>query len=167
MDNNQLIQRYIANIAEARGTIINHVISIERAIDEFLSLHFCGGESKKKSQLFELLSEETTFDIKRKNLARILKSDYPTEYETNKHIFKFLEDLMQARNIFAHWIYDTSDEAIPVAKQNKIQLMRFRASKDDLENIKTYDSDSLNALLRKADSCLLALVSLHKTISNY
>lgn len=96
-----------------RGMIINQTIMLERAIDEYLCLHFCKTQ-EQRTELMDLVfgTERMTFDLK-KQIFKIISSRYhPNFSKENPIIHSDIKIIVETRNIFAHYLLDTTENGI-------------------------------------------------------
>lgn len=117
-----------------RGQIIGDLIYIERLIDEFISRHFCVAREKQK-ELFELIlaNERMGFGNKIQVFEFIVK-EYRREFATaHPRLFNEIKKLNEERNIVAHYLLDTSENAVNIFQESKsIGFVKFRNSTEIL-----------------------------------
>lgn len=105
-----------------RGKIINETIVLEKFIDNFLSIYF-GGTKPKQKELFELVfcNDRFNFSAKYEVFNYLIKSHYPSFSKENPTFSTDIKKIIEDRNIMAHYLLDTRDEAV-----NDIDLGFYR-----------------------------------------
>jgi hypothetical protein len=120
------IQNILVKAAYLRGSFINDTILLERVIDEFICRHFCSEENKKVELLESLMStKRITFDSKLAVAKFIIDNHYPEFDEKYPNYKKDITDIITHRNVFAHFLLDTSDDGVEKMKLGGIQFLKF------------------------------------------
>lgn len=96
-----------------RGFFITDTIAIERLIDDYIARYFCKTRKVQKELLELFLStERIPFDMKRQAFKILTKKKHPDFEKTYKDFFPFLANIMEQRNIFAHYLLDMTKEGL-------------------------------------------------------
>src|SRR5258708_5064220 len=96
-----------------RGMIVSQTVVTERVIDIYISYHFCDTKTKRNRLMDLVLSNERmTFEGK-KQVFKVLTEKYDNVF-VHKYpsIFRDLDEIMVKRNIYAHYLLDTSPAII-------------------------------------------------------
>ncbi|WP_419803524.1 hypothetical protein [Mucilaginibacter sp.] len=147
-----------AYASKARGTIINQIIFLERVIDEFLSGYFCDNLIKKR-ELMELhLGDKLPFEVKRNIFSILLKDHYPDFLIKHPKLIKDIISVIEHRNIFAHYLLDTGEEALTIL-DDEIPKIGFIRYKKNTETI-WYTSEKINEIVAQINRCVYAVIEL-------
>jgi hypothetical protein len=146
-----------------RGMILNQTIMLERAIDEYLCLHFCQTKIKR-TELMDLIfgTERMSFDIKR-NIFKILSNRYHTDFiKDNPTINSDIKQIVETRNIFAHYLLDSTENGIKEFAKGTglIGFIKF----NNKRVIKQYNVKGIANHLQMIDSYIEKLISLNLSI---
>src|SRR5450755_4530417 len=125
------VNKMISESIKWRGTVVDKCIFLERCIDNYLAYFFCLGNDEKGQQLIELIlsTDRITFSGKQQVLKFVIdkyKMDFVAKYPNyNKDIV----DLIQHRNIFAHYLLDTTNAGvIKFREDGTIGFLKFKNS---------------------------------------
>ncbi|MFZ4101202.1 MAG: hypothetical protein ACOYKR_04555 [Sphingobacterium thalpophilum] len=104
----------ISDSTDIRGFFITDTIVIERRIDNYLANYFCSKPKYRRQELIEMIlsSDSMTFEKKKNIFKVVLKKHQPTFEKEYPELFPFLNSIIENRNIFAHYLLDTSKEAL-------------------------------------------------------
>lgn len=118
---------YLEYAAFTRGIFIQETIQLERCIDEYICRHFCKDDDRK-SELLEcvMATKRITFDSKL-DVARFIIEKHNKEFAIlNPQYHKEIRSLIEHRNIFAHYLLDTSEGVMKEIKSKKdIVFIKF------------------------------------------
>jgi hypothetical protein len=152
MDTKQIM---LNKAAVWRGGILNGVIMLERIIDAYLACYFCN-DPNKRDELNDLLFSASAgsgmnFEPKRVVFAILFQKHKKDFYKENKKFFDLISSCIKHRNVIAHYLLDTSPEAI--AKFSIDKKLPFIKYKEVTENV--YYSDSqLNDIAMEIEYCV-------------
>jgi hypothetical protein len=139
-----------------RGLIIEQACIIEAYFDEFLSMYFCTGSPKQKEFVDIILGgNRISFDGKKKIINTILtkaKKDFKTLYpDFNKDMTLFQYE----RNCFAHYMADTSEEALSKGEWIVGLIKKSANTRTDY-----YDVERLSGIIGAGSRCIEVLRTL-------
>jgi len=127
--------------ANWRGVYIDSFAFLEKLIDEYLSRYFCGKDEKLKKDLMELvLCEKLTFENKRAVFSYVLKNKNIEIVTTYSKLLKDIEIANNNRNVFAHYMLDTSEYGEKMFEESKLVFVKFSYK----DNVVISDEDFLN-----------------------
>lgn len=109
-----------------RGQIINDFILLERMIDEIMS-HILA--EKNPNVLFELIlgTKKITLENKLQVFKELMRKHHDDFIKENPNIFNDINKLMAERNIVAHCLLDTSEDAVSLfATTYNIQFLLYK-----------------------------------------
>lgn len=142
-----------------RGQIIGDLIYVERLIDEFISRHLCETTEKQK-EIFELIlaNERMGFSNKIQVFEFIIRTHKKEFLTSVPNMFSNLKNLNEERNIVAHYILDTSENARKAFQKSKsIGFVKFRNSTETLWRSND-DYLKFKGLLSKSNKQLIELL---------
>ena len=110
-----------------RGSFINDMCHLEKLIDETISRHF-SATNEKRGELLEVVlgNEKITFYNKIITLKILFEKHKPDIFINNTKMFKEILDLIELRNVLAHYMLDTTAEAFVKYKEGKIGFVKFK-----------------------------------------
>jgi hypothetical protein len=148
----------VSDAMSIRGFYITDTILIERVIDGYLAQYFCKTQYRQKEILELILSTESMpFERKRQILKVILNKHHPNIEKEYPNLFPYLVKIIEQRNIFAHYLLDTSKAALK-RYPKEIGFVKF---KNETSTI-WYNNELLNAHLKKHIYCLDTLLIIFK-----
>jgi len=148
-DSKDLYKEIAPNGYRIRGYFINEVIVIARLMDRHIVKHFTD-DADKQMELIELFisTKRVSFEGKRQAFKAIVDKYYPTRFKDKDKIYANLKKIEDLRNILAHNILDTRQEAVESIKNGVIGFLSFHNesilityNKDEIENFKTIIKD--------------------------
>jgi hypothetical protein len=91
-------------VAAYRGTILHAMAWVERSLDEIISFHFVGKNTKKQVEFVHVMlgTASCTMDSKFKILKYLLTSIYSDFSLKNPTLSTQLKNCIQIRNAYAH-----------------------------------------------------------------
>lgn len=112
----------------ARGSVINETALLELHIQQIIAEYFCNTQEKQIELVNVILgTEKITFNSKKEILKYIIEKKYPEFIKKNPKWNNDLTEIMQQRNIFAHFALDTRKESIIDFSKNKtIGFAKFK-----------------------------------------
>lgn len=129
-----------------RGAFINDTIFLERVIDEFICRHFCEKEERKIELIESLMAtKRISFDSKMAIARFIIDSHYTWFKDKYPSCFKDVTSIIEHRNIFAHYLLDTSDQGFENLRSNVIGFIKF----DRKTEVILYTSEQIMELDKK------------------
>jgi len=110
-----------------RGQLISDLIYIERHIDEALSRHFCS-DPKKRLEIMQVVfgTDRLGFSNKVSMFQFICETHYSDFLKENPKMLSELKSLIEERNIVAHYMLDTSDEAGGAFLNGELRFIKFQ-----------------------------------------
>ncbi|MDQ3843634.1 MAG: hypothetical protein M3342_06415, partial [Bacteroidota bacterium] len=120
----------LKHICEARGRIIHHAIEVEYLISMYIAQHFTKDEVKAEELIAMILLPRMTFENKLQIFEQLILK-YNHEFKTAFPSFRNdINEIIEERNIFAHYPTDFSKEAIEeFEKEGIITLVKLKSSK--------------------------------------
>lgn len=117
----------ISDSTNIRGFFITDTIVIERRIDDYLAHYFCYKPKYRRQELIEMIlsSDAMTFEKKKNIFKVVLKKHRPTIEREYPDLFPFLNSIIINRNIFAHYVLDTSTEGLK-RYPNEIGFIKYK-----------------------------------------
>jgi hypothetical protein len=120
---------YTTLVSQVRGKIIHNCTILEKIMDDAIARHFCSNEEKRHDMfIFILATERITWMNKHQVLGLIFNRqsaiNAPNKYsrfiENNPDFVGDIQKIIENRNIFAHYLLDTSDQYL-----NRFQMDGF------------------------------------------
>ncbi len=130
----------MAKIYRIRGAIINDAIMVERLIDFYISNLY--GETKEKATELRdwVFTERISFESKIQLFALVIDKHNSKFKKDNPDFLKELIHIVEQRNIFAHYLCFSDDEAMELFHKNG--SLTFGKYKNDAKEI-IYTTDQL------------------------
>lgn len=134
-----------------RGGLINDTIFLEKVIDEWLSKYFCSNKVRK-NELFEMVfcNDRLTYNSKIQVFHEIVKNHCKSFNRQNPKLINDLEDIGRHRNIFAHWMLDTSE---PLLESGELRFLKSR----DFDKYELYDNTKVIGITETIDKCKILI----------
>lgn len=144
-------------IIKVRGQVINECILLEYYIDTFITEYFCTNNSTKGSELSTLiLAPRVTWLNKFQVFETLLKMHNPEFLDVNKDLSKEITEVIEERNIFAHYPNAFDNNAVNDYKNHGIIVFfKFKnatekeTKKIGLLTIFTYSESDIRAIIEK------------------
>lgn len=130
-----LIKDLQAGTISCRGHVMQRCVELEMLIDIYIGKYFTNERKKLEELVTLIIAPRMTFDSKIQVLKVLIddnESGFKTKYPNfNKH----LKEIIENRNIFAHYPVDLSNYALSHYKKDKtITLLKFKNVKDQITN---------------------------------
>jgi hypothetical protein len=142
---NHTAKKIYQNSLTLRGIVLDAVVDIERAMDNYIANYFCIDEHRSNELREMLLHTERITLGSKKDVYYLLIRRYNPEYiELNPKFIETLERFIPHRNVLAHLEVDYSEkwlnkENIHVAfkKYKEGKLKDWYYTQDDVDKLKT------------------------------
>ncbi len=157
--------RLLRNAANFRGGILNGVILLERIIDSYLSWYFTNDKLRGDELMDMLFASKDGVPMKRKTILfkKLIKKNDINFHNSNDKFFKDIDFVIEQRNIFAHYLLDTDDQAIKDHIEKKsITFLMYH----DEEKKVHYDIDKLDDIVDKIEYTLKIASNVYKDLRN-
>lgn len=108
-----------------RGTYITEYTFLEICMSEYISRYFTKIEEKRNDLMNLFLCEKVSFETKRVAFEYILKKKNPNILIEYPDMVKDIIELMNHRNIIAHYMLDSSESGISLFNKNELSFIKF------------------------------------------
>jgi hypothetical protein len=142
---------------QIRGPILDHAISIDLLITEFLTLYFCPKDDRRRLPQSEVFSGASSFSKNINLLKIVLEQSFPSFKAQNPHLIAQLNEFREFRNLLAHGFLDTTPEWMGEEHTDRIQLVGLKKGKAKTVVVTFADRDKM---LGKSTAVLLQLAKL-------
>ncbi len=147
MDDSEL---YYMRAYYPRGKIISDTIHLERKMDDYIASYFCDDSEKKKDLMQSLLStKRIIFENKRLIFDFVVNKERPDWVKKYPKFKNSLIKIIEQRNIMAHYLLNTGDEAIK-EMENTMDFINFR---DNME-VESFDKKRQANLIKLIEICI-------------
>jgi hypothetical protein len=153
-----------------RGTIINACINLEIIIDLYISERFADTDEKINELSSLIITPRVTWGEKLNVLKLLMKKYHPKFAEDKKEIFSNIKNIIEHRNVFAHYPINLSEKAIDIYnKEGKILFTKVRALFDEKDKIVKYGSipyytnEKINEIITVCNYCIKEIKTVLRT----
>jgi len=162
MELDMILQSYIAKAHEARGSIIDHAILLERHMDEFVSDYFTDTK-ERQLEMVEMLISTLTYSAKVNLFAAILTKVLKKETVSIniEDVKKNLQAVAKCRNKFAHDIL-----YLDIPYQKMIQYNICLVSFTNISQPVYYTEKQILDILSKTQKAIDEIMSIRKLIKD-
>lgn len=118
-----------------RGHVLQRCVELEMLIDIYIGKHFTKDNTLLEELVTLIIAPRVTFDNKLQVL-KVLIDKYDSDFKSKKPRFsKELKEIIENRNIFAHYPVDLSNSSLLLYKESRsITLLKFKNMKDEETN---------------------------------
>lgn len=108
-----------------RGMALNQSVIIEKIIERYIAIILC--EKDKVEEFIDLIlgNERMTFEGK-KQVFQVMTKKYDNVFVKEGQIFKDIDEVIVKRNIFAHYLLDSSPEFLHTFNFETISFIKFK-----------------------------------------
>lgn len=139
---------YLDYAHDLRGRIINGISEMERAIDTYISRHFCDSKGKA-TELAEILISTSHLTFKSKaDIAKhlLIKRGDATNSEAKKIHTHLVDNIAKNRNIIAHNTLLHTASVLKAFKTDKLKTVYFVKFSNEKKEIAFNQKDALKLL---------------------
>lgn len=127
-----------------RGNILKNTVYVERCMDFIISRYYCSAEKQNEFRECVLWNRSFNFDFKMQLLKIVLEKERPKFKEKYKKEINWIQNVMEFRNVVAHALIDTSEEAVDLfTKTLSIRYIKYR---NGIKEYETFDTEKVNRL---------------------
>lgn len=154
-----------------RGTIITACINLEIIIDLYISERFADTNEKINELSSLIITPRVTLREKLNVLKILMKKYHPKFAKDKKEVFSNINNIIEHRNVFAHYPINLSEKAIEIYnKEGKIIFTKLRASFDEKDKIikhgslPYYTNEIINEIITSCNYCIKEIKALSRTV---